>query len=483
MSTGLNKLKNLFKKNRIERMIKLVIFDLDGVLINSANIHYESLNKALVKNGIEPISYDDHISKYNGLSTKNKLDLLLKNSEELSKELSIIKDKQDLTTKAFRDLVINNEVYEIINYLQSSGIKVWICSNCVRATVQIIVEKLLKRGIVIDGYLSNEDTSSHKPDPEIYNKCIGLNKLDPNEVLIFEDSLIGINAAIKSQCIVCPVHNIDEMTMEFVKNVVNGVGENDVSGEKLLRKVRIPNLTIIIPMAGMGSRFKEKGYINPKPFINVNGKFMINVVVDNLGFIPDKFIFIVRKEHEEYIKELKKTEEIISMEKAGCKIKFIYADKLTEGAACTVLLAKSEIGNEQLIIANSDQFLEWNPCEFLLHGQQFDGCISVFEETEGSLKWSYARIGKNDTVVEVAEKKRISSLATTGIYYYKRGLNFIKSAEQMISKGIRTNNEFYVCPVYNEAIELGLLITTHTCRKMWSLGTPDDLEQYLCINT
>ena len=125
-------------------------------------------------------------------------------------------------------------------------------------------------------------------------------------------------------------------------------------------------------------------------------------------------------------------------------------DGITEGAACTALLAKEYIDNDApLFFANSDQWVDWNPVGFMYEMQETeaDGGIVTFKSTHP--KWSFAKI--DGRVTEVAEKNPISENATVGYYYWKHGSEFVKYAEQMIEKDIRVNNEFYICPVFNES--------------------------------
>lgn len=156
--------------------------------------------------------------------------------------------------------------------------------------------------------------------------------------------------------------------------------------------------------------------------------------------------------------------------------------KLTEGAACSVLHAESEINNDDpLIIVNSDQFLEWKPDEFYkcLLNPFYDGVILTFYQPDPrDLKWSYAKISDDFIVTEVQEKKWIGPNATVGLYGWKRGSDFVKYSKQMIAKNIRTNDEFYVCPVYNELIQDKKIIRTKLCKGMWGLGVPEDLEKF-----
>ena len=201
---------------------------------------------------------------------------------------------------------------------------------------------------------------------------------------------------------------------------------------------------------------------------------MIQVVVDNLN-IDAKYIFIVQKEHYEKY-NLKHLLGLITNN--NCEI--VQVDSLTEGAACTTLLAKEFINNDEpLVIANSDQFVEWDSNEFMysMVADNVDGGMLTFEATHP--KWSFAKLDDDGFVCEVAEKKPISNIATVGIYYWTKGSDYVKYTEQMIKKNIRTNNEFYVCPVFNEAIKDDKKIKIFEIEKMWGLGTPEDLKSYI----
>jgi dTDP-glucose pyrophosphorylase len=200
---------------------------------------------------------------------------------------------------------------------------------------------------------------------------------------------------------------------------------------------------------------------------------MIQVVVDNLN-IDATFIYVVQKTHREKFN----LDTLLNLITPGCKI--VEVDGLTEGAACTTLLAKEHINNDYpLLMANSDQFVEWDSNEFMykMIEQKVDGGILTFKATHP--KWSFAKTDEYGYVTEVAEKNPISDIATVGVYYWAKGSDYVKYAEQMIDKNIRTNNEFYVCPVFNEAISDGKKIKTFNIEKMWGLGTPEDLNYYL----
>lgn len=233
------------------------------------------------------------------------------------------------------------------------------------------------------------------------------------------------------------------------------------------------NLNVVIPMAGLGSRFEKAGYSLPKPLIIVNQKPMIQVAVENLNICAN-FIFIVQKKHRENC-ELDKLLNLIT---PNCTI--IETDGLTEGAACTALLAKHLINNDKsLFFANADQYVEWDSYAFSqkMNESDNDGGIVTFKATNPN--YSFVKLDRHGLVQKVAEKKPISDIATVGFYYWKHGSDFVKYAEQMISKDIRVNNEFYVCPIYNEAINDGKKVSTFMIDKFWSLGTPEDLNYYV----
>ena len=219
-------------------------------------------------------------------------------------------------------------------------------------------------------------------------------------------------------------------------------------------------------------RFFDAGYIFPKPLIEVFGKPMIQVVVESLA-IEGRFIFIIQKEHNEKYN----MKSFLKAIRPNCEV--IEISGVTEGAACTTLLAKEFINNDNpLVIANSDQYIKWNASNTMynMSESKVDGGILTFKATHP--KWSYAKSGDDGFVTEVAEKQVISEDATVGVYYWGKGSDYVKYAEDMIQKDIRVNNEFYVCPVFNQAIEDKKKIKVYDVEEMWGLGTPEDLDFY-----
>jgi HAD superfamily hydrolase (TIGR01509 family) len=445
-------------------MIKLIIFDLDGVLVEAKNIHYESLNKALGPQFT--IGWDEHLSMYDGLKTNQKLEMLHL-QKGLPQELfsQIWEDKQYYTLKALKELKPSPQLQICMDLLIQDGYKLAVCSNSIRKTVLTVLSRL----DIIDRFdliLSNEDVQNSKPHPEIYWKAISIIGCLPEETLIVEDSPFGLLAANRSKSHVVRVESPKDITYSNIYRHLN----NQVS---MTPKWKNEKLNVLIPMAGAGSRFEQMGYTFPKPLIEVNGKPMIQVVIENLN-LDANYIYVVQKNHRKKYN----LDTLLNLLTPGCKI--VETNILTEGAACTALLAKDHIDNDNpLFFANSDQFVEWDSNEFMYKMQETDADGGIVTFTATHPKWSFAKIDDNGLVTEVAEKNPISNIATVGYYYWKHGSDFVKYAEQMIEKDIRINNEFYVCPVFNQAIEDKKQIRTFNTSGMWGLGTPEDLKYYL----
>ena len=452
-------------------MNKLIIFDLDGVLIESRELHYQSLNDAL--KSIDPkyvISRDEHLSIYDGLNTTRKLHLL-SDSKQLPVEYHgmIWQRKQIATFELIKKFTIDNKLVDIFSKLKLNGYLIAVASNSIRETVKL---SLLKIGVMeyVDYYVSNQDVEHPKPFPEMYWKCMSTLKALPKDTLIIEDSHIGRQGAMDSGAVLLAVENSYDVTWGKINLRLQQMDSQMTSNTIPWKDSR---LNVLVPMAGAGSRFAQQGYTFPKPLIEVNGKPMIQLVVENLN-IEAHYIFIVQEEH--YIKYNLKY--LLNLIAPGCDI--VQVNGITEGAACSTLLAKDYINNDcPLVMANSDQYIEWNSneCMYAFTADEIDGGIVTFEASHP--KWSYAKVGSDGFVSEVAEKKVISNEATVGVYYWKHGSDYVRYAEEMIEKNIRVNNEFYVCPVFNQAIEDNKKIKVKRVNKMWGIGTPEDLDHFL----
>ena len=448
--------------------VKFIIFDLDGVLVEAKEIHYDSLNEALGEK--YKITQDEHLSRYDGLKTSQKLEMLT-SDKGLPADLyeEVWTNKQKLTIEKLKSLPQSEQLIQCMDSLTKDGYKIAVCSNSIRKTVLIVLSKL---GIIeyIDLIVSNEDVKNSKPHPEMYWKAISKMSFLPEQTLIVEDSPYGLLAAARSKSHVLRVKSPDEVSYS---NIIKKINEIKMGNILTTPKWKNEKLNILIPMAGAGSRFEQAGYTFPKPLIEVNGKPMIQVVVENLN-MDANYIYVVQKSHREKYN----LDTMLNLITPGCKI--VEVDGITEGAACTALLAKDFINNDSpLFFANSDQFVDWDSNEFMYKMQESscDGGIVTFKATHP--KWSFARVDEKGFVTEVAEKNPISDNATVGYYYWKKSSDFIKYAERMIEKNIRVNNEFYVCPVFNQAIEDCKKIRIFESAKMWGLGTPEDLKFYL----
>ena len=255
-------------------------------------------------------------------------------------------------------------------------------------------------------------------------------------------------------------------------------------------------LNIVMPMAGRGKRFADAGFKDPKPLIPLHGRPMTEVVIDNLRpSTPHRFIFLILREHAEQFA----FDDHLRRWAPGCEVRFV--EQVTEGAACTVLLARELIDDDEpLMIANCDQWVDIDIDDYLaamekplissaspptsdlrpLPPPAADGLIMTMWADDP--KWSFVKFDEAGRVVEVVEKQVVSNEATVGIYNYRRGRDFVRAADAMIAKNFRVNNEFYVAPAYNELIAEGQRIAVFNVGKeyagMYGLGIPKDLEWF-----
>jgi beta-phosphoglucomutase-like phosphatase (HAD superfamily)/dTDP-glucose pyrophosphorylase len=447
-------------------MIKAILFDLDGVLVETDKWHYYALNIALEAANEAPISWKEHLEIYKGRPTKIKLSMMTERrglSPEKYERIAAIKQDYtvDMITKfSERD----EEKIAMMRLLQRDGYHIAVCSNAIQVSAGLMLER---SGYLefLDFYLGNEDAPPGlgKPAPNIYQEAFRRLGITPAEAVIVEDSDVGRQAAYASGAAVCEVKDQTEVNYYRVKATVQAAERPQV----------------VIPAAGQGKRFYEAGYQHPKPLIDVEGRPMISWVLDDFASLQARTIVLMQERHiERYC-----AHAIINEYHPGTQ--FVGVDGLTEGAACTLLLAVPELNpNGELILANSDQKVDVDLVQFVqdMRDQRADGGIMTFRDTNP--KWSFARTDENDQVVEVAEKQPISNQATVGIYYYRRAGDFIKYAEQMIAKDIRTNGEFYACPVFNELIAAGGNVRVWEIEqtKMHGLGTPEDLQTFLAIH-
>lgn len=440
-------------------MIKAVIFDMDGVLVDADKWHYNALNVALQHADIEPISWQEHLTVYKGIPTREKL-RILGERKGLPAHLwpKILVSKQEVIEQIIGSFCEPDLEKVEMARLLARNFRLVVCSNAVRASVDLMLDRS-GVGEFFEFTLSNEDVERSKPDPQIYHTAFERLGLAPDECVIVEDSDVGKAAALASGGVLCSVNDPSEVNYY---RVMRTVLESD-------------RVNIVIPAAGQGKRFAEVGYQHPKPLIDVAGKPMIQLVLDSFNDVGRPIVILQERHVSRYaadfvVKHVAPNAEVVTV------------DGITEGAACTVLRAEHLIdGAAELILANSDQVVDAPVAEFLaaMRLRGADGGILVFRDTDP--KWSFARTDETGRVLEVAEKRPISDLATVGIYYFRRGSDFVAGAKQMIARDRRVNGEFYVCPVFNELVEAGKRIYVHHIDRsqMHGLGTPEDLEAYL----
>jgi HAD superfamily hydrolase (TIGR01509 family) len=447
----------------------ILIFDLDGVLVDFCTIHRDAFLKAW--NEIYPshhISYALHETMLEALSTRQKIvKCLTYFALPYDERKPLLEERKQVYTK---ELLIPAHIYtntkSTLRLAKEKGHTFACCTNSIRATLDYAISKIDVTSGFFDLLLSNEDVANPKPSPDIYTLAVKTLDAHSDTILVFEDSAVGRSSAVAAGLRVIPIVDALDLTPRFLSECITH-----------LQRPIANAINIVIPMAGLGSRFYKEGYMTPKPFLPICDKPMFQWVIDNI--VPSELrdnvnIHLV-------IREEQKAQ--FATYALPTNLHLHTVPHLTEGAACTVLTLEKYINNDNpLIIANSDQFLEWDAKNFYycLSHPDWDGVISTFQQSDPTdLRWSYANINEEGCVTQVAEKKFIGPFATTGIYGWKRGSDFVQHTKQMISDNVRVNNEFYVCPVYNVGIEAGRTFRVLQCRKMWGLGVPSDYEFFL----
>lgn len=235
---------------------------------------------------------------------------------------------------------------------------------------------------------------------------------------------------------------------------------------------------LIIPMAGEGSRFKEKGYRYPKPLIKAKDEYMYKwalKVFDNLDIEYDELIFIVNHRHDVIFRICD------TIQKEYPESKFILLSETTEGAALTVKSAGAYLNpDDKVIISNCDHYMDYyssSSYKWEDMVDEYDSGMVLFKNYLGDPKYSFAQYNGN-IITEVREKDPFTEWATAGIYYWSKASMMMNSIDSMIEKNKRVNGEFYLCPSYNETIEQGYSVGAVEIQNMYCLGTPEELETF-----
>ena len=449
---------------------KTLIFDMDGVLIDCKYLHANAFIAAWNEINKDKINEIYHEKYLDGLNSKAKILYLEQYFNTKVNTQQVFHLKQFYTFKELETFNYSKRLRNLFIELKKE-FNIACASNSIRQTVELCLKNLNIYDL-FDSILSNEDVSHPKPDPKIYNSTMERLKSNKEDTFIFEDSQYGLQAAYASGANVIRIYDSKDLNYSFIISSV----------KSKMRYTPIPDkLRIVIPMAGEGSRFRNAGYKVSKPLIPIQGKPMIQWVLDNLQSKKTElqshieYHLIVRQEAVDELKHLESTIPNLTLHSIP---------KLTEGPASTVLTVRDLLvsDNNPLLMANSDQFLEWDFDDFLnvCLNQEFDGVISTFYNPDKSdTKWSFASLDSEGYVNRVAEKEYIGPNATTGLYYWQDGSKFVHYAEKMIEADERVNNEFYVGPVYNYSIKDSGKVRIFDCKKMWGLGVPDDLNKFL----
>ena len=237
-------------------------------------------------------------------------------------------------------------------------------------------------------------------------------------------------------------------------------------------------INILILMSGSSKVFKDAGFAYPKNLVELGGTPLVKRVLDHLRPLAEfgaRQICVLR--HDENAKH--HTGAVIHLVNPAAVLVELNSD--TSGAACSALLAVEHINNDHpLIIVNGDQILDADLPAIIrdFQGRRLDGGIVVFEDIHP--RWSFVKCNEAGLVIEAAEKRPISKLATAGFYYFDRGSDYVLAATEMIKKDAHVNSVFYICPVFNELILRQRRVGVYMIpRKAYhSLATPADTQAY-----
>jgi dTDP-glucose pyrophosphorylase len=238
-------------------------------------------------------------------------------------------------------------------------------------------------------------------------------------------------------------------------------------------------LNLIIPAAGMGSRFRNIGVETPKPLIPIFDLPMIYWVIGNFQLTPEDVIWIITRKEDEIPSKME-----YLLPNITSKVHFIEIDKLTDGAATTLQFALERIPDHEVVLcANSDQFISTDLTPFmeLVRSRSSEGQILTMKASGN--KWSYVERDLRGEIIRVVEKVQVSDEATVGVYGWKSAEIAQNSIKDMKADAFKVNGEFYVAPTYNYLLCRGGKIETFNVGLVESdvhgLGTPEDLELFL----
>jgi NDP-sugar pyrophosphorylase family protein len=229
---------------------------------------------------------------------------------------------------------------------------------------------------------------------------------------------------------------------------------------------------VLIPMAGLGSRFKKAGYSKAKPFIDINGDKLIDIVLDNITPADCEEVILVSLERDNA------KSENLKLKNKNAKLKIIEIDKPTDGTLRTILAAENEIKDCSLILANCDQKINFNVDDFIEYCDDYDGGLITF--TSQNPHHSYIET-RREIITNIIEKEVISDQAVSGVYYIKDANKFIEAAKIVTESNKKQKGEFYVSSALKLLINQGLKLLSYEAESIM-LGTPEELTSYLRKN-
>lgn len=467
------------------RNIRLVVFDLDGVLVESRDLHYEALNKALEEGAGTQyvISREEHECVYDGLSTNQKLKML-EVAKGLPKDLHKVvwQKKQDYTESMVKAILKPTEnILNAIKSLKKMCLPVCVASNCIRSSVKTILETV---GLMpyVDVFLSNEDVENPKPAPDLYLKACATFGVPPGNTLVVEDSTKGFEAASRAGCNMLRVSNPNDVTEDSVKGRIREL-------ETLTEDV-----TIVLPLSGPYPEIWQARETPEMPLYltDIAGESVLELIGESLRSrrYNATYIFVVK----ESVAKAFDVEALCAKAVDYAPLKVVKVKTDTLSSIHTILQTPPEYipDNIPLLVADGHHLPVWKDGASLddLLGSHADAAMTVLQSTDP--RFSYVRLNTNsrssmdalskqgpNSVIEVTMGARPSSnLAASGLYYFKQASYFKKAAKAVIDANERWLGRFYSAQLFNEMVKDGKVTEALHLKYSWSLRNVNEIQAY-----
>ena len=453
-------------------VVNAVVFDLDGTLVETRDLHKVALNEALraVAGEEYVISDEEHHAQFDGLSTAQKLKKLnaQKNmNPDLNK--AVWEKKQELTnTMVSQTVKPDKRIAAVIRHLKQRGYPVAVASNCIRSSVDLILKCL---GIydLVDLSVSNDDVEIAKPAPDIYARAAACFGLRADELLVVEDAPFGWQAALSSGAHLMPISCPADVTLDSVSEKIAEINNTHHP------------VVVIVPLAGpiplVHGASGAKGF-HPSLY-DIRGKSAIEHAMQSVVSRrhPMKFVFVVLGDSI--------PDAVLMRATNWLPTSIVRLPAPTRGALESVLAAERFICEDSpLLICDGCHVDEWRPGSDIDELLDARGCTAAVTVTPSyDERWSYATIDPDGFVSSVQEKAKISNHALTGLYMWRQGKDFIRDAKLAMSHGPRVRGRLYVAPVLNYTISsAGGRVRSVPVRYMHSLGTHSEVLQFALRN-